>query len=295
MARRLRLVLLACLLALGVFSISHGWQANAAIKPAEHSQNLGAHDHGPLSTSARLGARASVRRAPGPAIEPYVRPDFANQMRLLRPAILAAAQRHNRPQLSGMSDHDFAVVMAVLLYNEHFGWFEERVTPVQILTPLYEDLQRQSNETGISDLSIWPANIRPSVALEILRKQVPLPYSTRMITEPITVAGSTIDPSSITSQAELYARITAEISDPELAVEYLAANLERGLYRAKIEGVTVTWRTLAAWHNQGIVSPELLRKNATASDYVHRASAYFGKARQLIDMVPPRAGRYGFK
>jgi hypothetical protein len=101
------------------------------------------------------------------------------------------------------------------------------------------------------------------------------------------VAGSQIHPATFSSTSELYAAVTAEITEPDLAVEYLAANLERGLYRARAEHVLVTWRTLAAWHNQGIVDPATLRKNATASDYVRRASAYFGKARSLIDTPPP--------
>jgi len=292
--RRLRLLMLASLLAFGLFTISNEWQANAAIKNESFWLRLDAHERGPANLPARVGQRVSQRRAPGPTIDPYVRPEFASEMRRLRPAILAAARRHNQPEISGMSDHDFAVIIALILYNEHFGWFEERITPVQALTPLYEDLQRQTNETGIGDLSVWPANIRPSVALEILRKQVPLPHSTRMVIEPIRVAGSTINPDVVRSQNELYAMITAEITDPDLAVEYLAANLERGLYRAKLEGVTVTWRTLAAWHNQGIVALEDLRKNLTASDYIRRASAYFGKARALIDTPPTFRSKASF-
>jgi hypothetical protein len=286
--RRVRILLLACVLAFGLFTISNEWQANAAMKLEQTWLKLDAHERVPPHLWIGAGERASDRPAPGPSIDPYVRPDFAGEMRTVRPAILAAAQRHNRPQLSGMSDHDFAVVIALILYNEHFGWFEERVKPVQALTPFYEDLQRQTNEAGISDLSVWPANIRPSVAIEILRQQVPLPHSTQMMTVPISVAGSQIHPPAYSSASDLYAAVTAEITDPDLAVEYLAANLERGLYRAHAEHVLVTWRTLAAWHNQGIVDPVVLRKNATASDYVRRASAYFGKARGLIDTPPPR-------
>jgi hypothetical protein len=184
-----------------------------------------------------------------------------------------------------MRNEDFAIVIAQILYNENFGWFEERVIPVQAITPLYEDLQRETNAVGLSNLSVWPANIRPSVAIEILRREVPLPRSTSFVTVPVAVAGSQIDLHSLTSQPMLYAAVSNEISQPALAVEYLAANLERGLYRARFEGVPVTWRTLAAWHNQGIVSPRDIRDNATASDYLRRCSAYLGKARALID--PP--------
>jgi hypothetical protein len=101
---------------------------------------------------------------------------------------------------------------------------------------------------------------------------------------PVDVAGSRIDLDSMTSQPMLYAAVSNEISQPALAVEYLAANLERGLYRAHFEGVPVTWRTLAAWHNQGIVSPRDIRDNSTASDYLRRCSAYLAKARALIDL-----------
>jgi len=291
--RRLRIPLVATLLASGLFIATTEWHAIAAKREITQLMT-DAHDRGANRLQPSYGARVSDRAAPGPSIEPYVRPEFALEMRSLRPTIVEAARRHNRAEFSGMSDREFAVLIAALMYNEHFGWFEERVTPVQALTPLYEDLQRQTNETGISDLSLWPANIRPSVALEILRKQIPLPHSDNVIIEPIAVAGSAINPSTISSQQQLYALITAEITNPDLAVEYLAANLERGLYRARLEGVTVTWRTLAAWHNQGIVAPEDVRKNPTASDYVHRASAYFGTARALIDTPPPSRSNGSF-
>src|SRR5439155_23809436 len=88
-------------------------------------------------------------------------------------------------------------------------------------------------------------------------------------------------------QGALYAAISAEISQPKLAVEYLAANIERGLYRAQLEGVPVTWRTLAAWHNQGIVAPRDIRNNPTASDYLRRCSAYLCKSRALMDQPYP--------
>lgn len=282
MQRRLRLFLLATVLVCGtLIGFSH-WRADAADIHLRPPADM--FERGPYAFRVKEAWRASDQPAPAPAINPYVRPEFAHEMRDLQPAILAAAARHNRPHLSGMSDHDFAVLIALLMYNEHFGWFEERVTPVQMFTPLYEDLQRETNQAGISNLSVWPANIRPSVAIEILRGEVPLPHSTDVMTVPLTIAGSTINLKNYDSAQDLYAAVSHEIADPTLAVEYLAANLERGLYRARAEHVAVTWRVLAAWHNQGIVSPSEVRKNPTASDYVRRASAYFATARALIDM-----------
>jgi hypothetical protein len=286
--RRLELLLLAALLAVGLLFLPWHWRANAAASNAfAIADPADPVERAALRASSAFGQRVADRRAPGPAIDPYVRPEFAAEMRALQPAILAAARRHNRPELSHMSDDDFAVVMAQIMYNEHFGWFEEQVMPVQAITPWYEDLQRETNAAGLSNLSVWPANIRPSVALEILRHEIPLPHSTNVLTVPVMVSGSRINPERYQSQAALYAAISDEISQPTLAVEYLAANIERGLYRAQVEGVPVTWRTLAAWHNQGIVAPRDIRTNATASDYLRRCSAYMGKARALIDLPYP--------
>jgi hypothetical protein len=285
--RHLELLLLAALLASGFFFLPQHWRADAAAASAALIVDRAEQAAPP--TLIRFGQREADRRAPSLSINPYVRPEFAVEMRALRPTILAAARRHNRPELSHMSDDDFAVLIAQIMYNEHFGWFEERVTPVQAITPWYEDLQREANATGLSNLSVWPANIRPSVALEILSQQLPLPHSTNVLTVPVLVAGSRIDPERYQSQSALYAAISKEISQPALAVEYLAANIERGLYRAQVEGVPVTWRMLAAWHNQGIVAPRDIRNNPTASDYLRRCSAYLGKARALIEqpyMIP---------
>jgi hypothetical protein len=283
--RRLELLLLAALLALGLYFLPWQWRTNVV---ASYAATIAAPaERAAPHTSATIGQRVADRRAPGPSIDPYVRPEFAAEMRALQPAILAAAQRHNRPELSHMSDYDFAVLIAQIMYNEHFGWFEEQITPIQALTPLYEDLQLETNAAGLSNLSVWPANIRPSVALEILRHQVPLPRSTNMLTVPVSVAGSKINLARYHSQGELYAAISEEISQPALAVEYLAANIERGLYRAQAEDIPVTWRTLAAWHNQGIVAPRDIRNNPTAGDYLRRCSAYLGKARALINQPYP--------
>ncbi|MBX0328167.1 hypothetical protein K2Z83_10805 [Oscillochloris sp. ZM17-4] len=235
-----------------------------------------------LEEGPRHGSRPNLARAPGPSIAPYIRPDMARRMAALQPAILAAARRHNPRALSGMSDQELAAVIATILYNENFGWLEDEIAPLRAVTPLYQDLQRRANESPLgSNFSVWPANLRPSVALEILRRELPLPGA-RVVSVPVRVAGSRIDPDAYASQEELYAAITREISGDAMAVEYLAANLERGMYRAAEEGAPVSWRTLAAWHNQGIVSPEAIRANAASSDYVRRAAAYLPAARALV-------------
>lgn len=237
----------------------------------------------------RIGSRPYQARTPGPTIEPFVRPELARRMQRLRPIILAAARRHNRPELSGMSDTEFAAVIALVIYNENFGWLEDDIAPLRAFTPLYQELQRQANEQlPGSNFSVWPTNLRPSVALEILEQELPLADS-RVITVPLRVEGSQIDPADYTSREELFAAITAEISRDDLAVAYLAANLERGVYRAAHDGTPLSWRTLAAWHNQGITDPRAIRANPTARDYVRRASAYLPLAHRLVGPQGPRS------
>ncbi|NJL34003.1 MAG: hypothetical protein HC893_09245, partial [Chloroflexaceae bacterium] len=216
-------------------------------------------------------------------IEPYVRPDLAAAMQRLRPAILAAASRHNRPDLSGMTNREFAQVMVVIIYTENNGWLEDEVEPLRLLRPLFETAQVYANRSRIgSNFTVWPVNLRPSVALEIVRGEVPLPDPVGMITVPLQVYGSTIAPDTYTDQQRLLADITSEISNEELAVAYLAANLERGLYRARYENVPVTWAVLVAWHNQGIVRPDQIAAHPWASEYVYRASAYLEPAHCFV-------------
>lgn len=217
------------------------------------------------------------------AVDSYVRPELAPRMASLRPALRAAATRHNHPRLTGLSDAEFAQLLAVILYNEQNGWLEDLFEPLRVATPAYHRTQHVLNRhVPGSNYTVLPANLRPSVALEMLNHELPLPGTQRVARVPVQVAGTRIDPADYASQHALYAAITAEISDDELAVAYLAANLERGMYRARYEGVPITWQTLAAWHNQGIVCPDEIAANPYARSYIERARVYFPTARALL-------------
>src|SRR4051794_510080 len=95
--RRLGLFMLATLLALGVFIGTTHWRANAATQLGAFWPPVDLHGPGPYGIASVYGERVWAQRSRGPAIDPYVRPDFAREMRALRPTILAAARRHNRP------------------------------------------------------------------------------------------------------------------------------------------------------------------------------------------------------
>ncbi len=255
------------------------WGSHARLALARHAHDVP--DTAP--PMPYLGYRMSQSSMPEASIEAYVRPAFAAQMDQMRPAILEAAARHNNQALSGMSTTEFAEILALILYNEHNGWFEDEIEAVRMITPLYQHAQIVTNKRGVgSNFSVWPTNLRPSVALEILNQELPVPDPVTTITIPISVTGSTINPAEYTSQRHLFAAITREITQDELAVEYLAVNLERGVYRSYYEGVPVSWRTLAGWHNQGIVQPEQIRANPCSREYIYRTSAYLPLAHRFI-------------
>lgn len=214
---------------------------------------------------------------------PVLPPTFAAKMQTLRPIILAAAKRHNKPSFSGLSDSEFAEIIALLLYNEHVGWLEDDLPFLQLLRPFYEKAQVLVNQSELgSNFSVWPANLRPSVALEIIQQRIPLPKSTAFFTVPISLAGSQLKAQNFSSQKALFAAITTEIRQEDLAIEYLAANIERGVYRAKVENVPISWQTLAAWHNQGVVEPEAMCANGKIRDYLYRTATFRPAAQRLI-------------
>ncbi len=220
-----------------------------------------------------LAALALDRVPPGQA--PYVRPTFARWMRGERAHLLRLAHRYNPADVSGIGDREFAVVLATVLYNEHFGWFEETLPPVQPFTPLYQQAQVEANLVFGTDFSVWPANLRPSVAREILRGELPLPGQIGSV--PVQVPGA----QGYTNASNSV--LTAAIAVPSQAAEYLAANLARGVYRARAERVAVNWQTLAAWHNAGIVTPRAIASNPAATDYLQRAARYQPLAEAFVD------------
>src|SRR5215213_6415635 len=84
--RRLELLLLAALLALGLFFLPRHWRADAAA--AYHATITDQAEHTKRATPA-TGQRTADRRAPRRSINPYVRPDICQPDR--RPALRSLA------------------------------------------------------------------------------------------------------------------------------------------------------------------------------------------------------------
>jgi len=191
----------------------------------------------------------------------YIRPSIAQNVFTQRAYILQLAHRHNHPQITNYDDSEFAATMITILYTEQLGWLEDVFPRIRPLTPFYQDAQVVSNQWFGTNFSVWPANLRPSVVDEILANDVP-------------GVGRVAIPLDIPPQlnAPRFANILA--SQNSYAFELLAANLERGIIRAQAESVPVTWQTLLAWHNAGLVNPAQIAANHSLQHYLYRATFY---------------------
>jgi len=199
----------------------------------------------------------------------YIRPSIKETVATHHHDIQRLAHNYNHPALSGISDTEFASVMVTILYNEQLGWLEDVFPWVRPLTPIYQRAQVISNQWFGTNYSVWPANLRPSVVNEILTEQRAqlLPSSASTVTLPVF------------PQLPYHTQLAA---NPDSALELLAANLERGIYRANATGVAVTPQTLLAWHNSGIVDPSTIQQSPSLQHYLARASVYTTTASQLF-------------
>lgn len=199
----------------------------------------------------------------------YIRPSIAATVQEHQQHIQYLAHTYNHPQLSGMSDTEFAAVMVAILYTEQLGWLEDVLPVIRTVTPLYQRLQVTSNEWFGTNFSVWPANLRPSVVDEIVAEQ-----------RTHQLPGSyTASPHSIMHLAPVYTRMA---NAPDTAITLLAANLERGIYRAAATGIPVDSQVLFAWHNAGIVDPAIISTNRSLQQYIERASIYHTAASRMF-------------
>ncbi len=199
----------------------------------------------------------------------YIRPSIKDTVTTHYDDIQRLAHTYNHPALSGMSDAEFASVMVTILYNEQLGWLEDVFPWLRPLTPIYQDAQVISNQWFGTNYSVWPANLRPSVVNEIVTEQ-------RAHQRPSSASTHTLPPFPQSPYHTLLA------TNPDSALELLAANLERGIYRAHETGVAVTPQTLLAWHNAGIVDPTDIQASPSLQHYLARASVYTTTASQLF-------------
>ena len=198
----------------------------------------------------------------------YIRPYIATIVEQKQLYLLTLAQRHNHAHSVPISDNEFAAIMVTILYTEHLGWLEDVIPSIRPVTPIYQEAQAISNEYFGTNFSVWPANLRPSVVDEILSDEIPQVGHADL---------ALLIPPGL--QRPEHANQLARTTDTALAL--LAANLERGIIRAQHERVPITWKTLLAWHNAGIVDPVQMAQNRSLQHYLQRASVYHEPALAL--------------
>lgn len=174
----------------------------------------------------------------------------------LKPDILASVKRHNTSN-TNMDDASFAAFMTAILHWE--GKLPGNAKPKadrinDCLGDLAAQLIGYDASTGI-------ANIRPSVALEILRGQIP---GVNGVFDYQIEGGST--PNMVMLQSTLASVgqgswfkpeqvLYYELQNPQINLEYLAANTQRGADRITALGYQASVFNLAAWANAGVQTP----------------------------------------
>jgi hypothetical protein len=172
------------------------------------------------------------------------RPVVPTFMALQRHSLRLSAERHNVP----------GDVLAAVLYNEMLGQeyrFLSAAVPGQgAVSRFVEDsllgwhfltlkqaqwiIKTVASLAGL-DTTVGPTGIRVSVGREIRSE--------------VAVAGGRYRPTGLAERPSL----VLDLSNPSSAIEYLAANLERGRLRSAPDQAG-DWAPLARWHNTGLTA-----------------------------------------
>ena len=194
-----------------------------------------------------------------------------------RQALLLSAQRHDIPP----------DVLAAIFYNEMFGQetrllrsvipgdsalasnVRESALGLHFLTTkqLQIGLKCMAAVAG-ANTTIGPAGIRISVGREIERET--------------SIAGSHYRQSGLAERPSL----VVDLMSPATAIQYLAANLRRGIRRAGPE-LAGDWTVSARWHNTGIISdrPDVPRPVwDKGSQYITRVQTFRPEVRSLLGL-----------
>jgi len=218
----------------------------------------------------------------------------------LRPYILDSARNHNT-SLTNMDDNSFAALMAAILHWE--GKLNGNGKPQGTIGDAFDpntssQWHDAAKELGgalmVGGQSYGIANIRIDVAMQILQGQIPgIPgtfcyqiaggYDSNSLNWASFwsgVFGSWMPPEQV-----LY----YQLAQPEISLEYLAANLQRGADRINAKGYEASIFNLASWHNQGVQTPEFIK--SPNADQVVNGLSY---ANQVLNVLQDAFDSLGF-
>jgi hypothetical protein len=177
----------------------------------------------------------------------------------LKEDILASAKRHNTPR-TNMDDASFAALMTAILHWE--GKLPGNAKPQ---FEQFKDFVGDLGATLINyDASTGIANVRPSVAKEILQGYVPGVEETFCYEisgglnyeQAVEVAALRSLRSDTGNQHYPVERVLFfELQNRKKSIEYLAANTQRGADRISSLGFKASVFNLASWANAGVQTP----------------------------------------
>jgi hypothetical protein len=176
----------------------------------------------------------------------------------LKPDILACARRHNTVK-TNMDENAFAALMTAILHWE--GRLPGNAKPFwgpggvgDISGGQIRDILGDLAGLFGADVTTGIANIRPSVAFEILKGEIP-GFQGRYCYN--IEGGTTYD--DIRNNPFRGLTLFNELQKEKVSLEYLAANLERGADRINTLGFQASVFNLAAWHNTGVQTRDEFR------------------------------------
>jgi hypothetical protein len=173
-----------------------------------------------------------------------------------------------------MDDTSFAALILTILHKE--GRLEGNLQPNTLENWLHDCGADIPTILGFYDGTTGIANIRPSVALEILNEGYTVRGSITEGFEPIPSPDGTPP----VTQFQVAAN---ELQDEEKSIEYLAANLRRGADRVRSLGYESSAFNLAAYHNRGIQTGQYdaIAPDGTSIGYEAVVYGY-----NIVQMIP---------
>jgi len=164
----------------------------------------------------------------------------------LLPAIRRSTQLHN-PSNSNLDDASFAALMITILHFE--GRLPGNAKPNTFGNWLSDEGSDFATFVGVWNGTTGIANVRPSVAFELHQEGYSIEgsgYSADGLICRTSPRNPRINPLQL---------LGIELQISTISIEYLAANLERGINRVRAEGLEPSAFNLAAWHNSGVYTP----------------------------------------
>ena len=226
----------------------YGYEPNN--DPVNSAQSNGCQNHLPPTTPPVGGQTVDWIRLDNP--DTWFPDEERKTIARLKSDIRASAMRHNTSK-TNMDDNAFAALLTAILH-----WEGKLPGNGNSASHQREDWLKDFADIQFgADFSAGIAKIKPSVALEILKGEIP--NRPGQYCYSVTGGWTYTDlMSTIQMQGMFYTPfqiLAVNLQDQKASIDYLAANLERGADRINGFGFQASAFNLGAWHNTGLQTP----------------------------------------